>query len=523
MRGLRLSAVLVLVTGLLTTGMLTTGPATARGSTASTTGCDTSADAPKRQLRADWIASVVNIDWPSRPGLTPQQQKDELVALYDQAVERGLNSVIVQVRPTADTFWPSALEPWSRYLTGTPDGDPGYDPLAFAVDEAHARNLEFHAWFNPYRVSMGTDRSELAPGSPAAEHPDWVHAYGGKLYYDPGLPQVRRLTEDVILEVVEEYDVDGVHFDDYFYPYPVAGQEFPDGATFAEHGGDFPDTPEGLADWRRHNTDLLVSELDEQIHDAKPWVKFGVSPFAVWRNAGTDPEGSATTAGAQTYDDLYADTRKWVREEWLDYVAPQVYWNIGFAPADYAVLVPWWSDQVAGTEVQLYIGQATYKVGTSTQAPQWADPAEMTKHLTFNRDHPQVDGDIYFSAKDVRANRLGHMDLVQAEHYAHPALLPVTEGVPGHRPRPVTRLDADRSDDGVTLTWRGTGTSYAVYRVDGRKVDRCDTADARNLVATVRGEEYVDTTAPSGRVTYVVTALDRAYRESRTGRPVGVR
>ena len=528
MRGLRLFAVLVLVAGAITTGLLTTGPASAARGSSGHAGCATDPDAPKRQLRADWIASVVNIDWPSRPGLTPAQQKAELVALYDQAVDRGLNSVIVQVRPTADTFWPSDLEPWSRYLTGTPDGDPGYDPLEFAVAEAHARNLEFHAWFNPYRVSMSTDRTQLAPDSPAARHPEWVHAYGGKLYYDPGLPQVRALTEEVILEVVEEYDVDGVHFDDYFYPYPVAGQEFPDDATFAAHRGDFPDTPEGRADWRRSNTDLLISELDEQIHDAKPWVKFGVSPFAVWRNAGTDPEGSATTAGAETYDDLYADTRRWVREEWLDYVAPQVYWNIGFAPADYAVLVPWWSDQVRGTDVQLYIGQATYKVGTSTQAPQWADPAEMTKHLTFNRDYPQVDGDIYFSAKDVRANRLGHMDLVQADHYAHPALLPVTAGVPGHRPRPVTRLDADRTAGAVTLTWRGAGASYAVYRVEGRRAGRCDTADATHLIGTVRDDErrwqqYVDAAAPDGRVTYVVTALDRAYRESRTGRTATVR
>ncbi len=508
-------------------GSATTGPSSG-SSGSSGPDCAVDPTAPKRQVRADWIASVVNIDWPSRPGLSPDQQRAELVALYDQAVDRGLNAVIVQVRPTADTFWPSGLEPWSRYLTGTPGGDPGYDPLGFAVEAAHARNLEFHAWFNPYRVSMNTDRSQLAPDSPAARHPEWVHAYGGKLYYDPGLPQVRRLTEDVILEVVREYDVDGVHFDDYFYPYPVAGQEFPDAATFAAHGDGFPDTPEGLADWRRHNTDLLISELDEQVHAAKPWVKFGVSPFAVWRNAGTDPEGSATTAGAETYDDLYADTRRWVREEWLDYVAPQVYWNIGFAPADYAALVPWWSEQVTGTDVQLYIGQATYKVGTSTQAPQWSDPEEMTRHLRFNRDHPQVDGDIYFSAKDVRANRLGHFDLLQAEHYAHPALQPVTAGVPGHRPSPVTRLDAARTADGVTLTWRGAGASYAVYRVAGRQAGRCDTADATHLVGVVRADgpgrqEYVDAAAPDGAVTYLVTALDRAYRESRTGRPLTVR
>ena len=521
MRRSRLFSVLAASTGLVVATLVSTTPA-ATGDPAGGH-CATDPAAPKRQLRADWIASVVNIDWPSRPGLPVAQQKAELERWYDDAVDRGLNAVIVQVRPTADTFWPSDLEPWSRYLTGTPGGNPGYDPLAFAVEEAHERNLEFHAWFNPYRVSMNTDRTQLAPDSPAAQHPEWVHAYGGKLYYDPGLPQVRELTEDVILEAVERYDVDGVHFDDYFYPYPVAGQEFPDEETFAEHGDGFPDTPEGLADWRRHNTDLLIQELDQRIHDAKPWVKFGVSPFAVWRNGSTDPEGSATQAGAETYDDLYADTRKWVRQEWLDYIAPQVYWSIGFTVADYAVLVPWWADQVRGTNVQMYVGQATYKVGTSTQAPQWMDPEEMSKHLTFNRDVPEVDGDIYFSAKDVRADRLDHFDLLQAEHYARPALLPVTDDVPGHAPVPVRKLRATRGDDGVALSWDGHGTSYAVYRVDGPRVGRCDTADATHLVGTTREERFVDASAPSGTATYVVTALDRAYRESRLGPRVTVR
>ena len=318
-------------------------------------------------------------------------------------------------------------------------------------------------------------------------------AYGGKLYYDPGLPQVRELTTDVILEAVRRYDVDAVHFDDYFYPYPVAGQEFPDDQTFADHGGDFPDTEEGRADWRRDNTDRLIEGLDRRIHRAKPWVKFGVSPFAVWRNIATDPEGSDTTAGAQTYDDLYADTRRWVREEWLDYVAPQVYWNIGFAPADYAVLVPWWSDQVRGTNVQLYVGQATYKVEISTQDPAWKDPREMTKHLFFNRDQPQVDGDIYFSAKDVRANRLGHMDIV-----AERALRPSRAG-PGHRGR--ARPGAPRGHPARrgprTATPSGCPGAAPVRRTPSTAsttdVARpCDLRDATHLVATVRDDHWVD-------------------------------
>ena len=527
------------VAALACAASVATAPSTATGAPAAAAGlssagalaaageeCLLDPATPKRQLRGDWIASVVNIDWPSRPGLSVEQQKAELIRWYDEAVDRKLNAVVVQVRPTADTFWPSQLEPWSKYLTGTQGKDPGYDPLAFAVREAHARNLEFHAWYNPYRVAMDTRREALVPSHPARQHPEWVVEYGGKLYYNPGIPAVRTLVEDVILETVTRYDIDAVHFDDYFYPYPVAGQSFPDDEAYAQYGAGFS----SRADWRRHNTDLLISELDERIHAAKPWVKFGVSPFAVWRNASTDPEGSATTAGAQTYDDLYADTRKWVREEWIDYIAPQIYWSIGFQPADYAKLVPWWSDQVEGTSVQLYIGQATYKVGTSTQSPEWSDPREMSRHLYYNRGYPNVVGDIYFSAKDVRANRLQHMDIVEAEHYSRPALIPVTEGVPGAAPDAPHGTVARRVDDGVQVSWRSDATSYAVYRFQGRPEPRsaCDFADASHLVATVRDSgrstTWVDTTATPGTAyTYYVTALDRAYRESQPGNPAPVR
>ena len=264
---------------------------------------------PKRQFRAMWIASVANIDWPSRPGLTVAEQKAEYLRLLDAAQRNRLNAVVVQVRPTADSFWPSPYEPWSEWLTGVQGQDPGYDPLRFAVDEAHARNLEFHAWFNPYRVSMQTDPGKLTPEHPARQHPDWVLPYGGKLYYDPGIPAVRRFVEDAILHAVKRYDVDAVHFDDYFYPYPAGTEQFDDEDTYQRYGAGFPDK----AAWRRNNIDLLVEELSDRITRTKPWVKFGISPFAVWRNKATDPEGSDTTAGAQTYDDLYADTRKWVR------------------------------------------------------------------------------------------------------------------------------------------------------------------------------------------------------------------
>ncbi|WP_411158289.1 glycoside hydrolase family 10 protein [Streptomyces sp. CBMA29] len=368
-----------------------------------------------RDLRGMWIASVANTDWPSAPGLPAHQQRQELLDLLDTAVERGLNAVVFQVRPTADAFWPSAYEPWSRYLTGTQGQDPGWDPLGTAVREAHRRGLELHAWFNPYRVSMDTDVTKLAPTHPARLHPEWIVPFGGKLYYNPGLPEVRRFVQDAMLDAVRRYPIDAVHWDDYFYPYPVAGQVFDDDAAYARYGAGFPDRDA----WRRDNTDRLVRETAARIKRIRPRTQFGISPFGVWRNAATDPLGSATTAGVQTYDDLHADTRKWVREQWIDYIVPQVYWNIGFAAADYAALVPWWSDVVRGTNVRLYIGEALYKVGVAGQPDAWQDPAELTRHLDFCAHYPQVRGNVYFSATQVAADPLGAMTLVAERYKRH--------------------------------------------------------------------------------------------------------
>jgi uncharacterized lipoprotein YddW (UPF0748 family) len=512
MRAWRVVGSLVVAVGLLVSGLTSTASA------APTAGCTPDPKTPLRQFRASWVSSVVNIDWPSRTGLTPAQQQAELITWYDDAVRQHHNAVVLQVRPTADAFWPSAVEPWSQYLTGTQGGNPGYDPLAFAVAEAHKRNLELHAWFNPYRLSMGTNLNALIPTHPARQHPDWVVTYGGKLYYNPGIPAARKLVESAIMDAVSKYDIDGVHFDDYFYPYPVAGQVFDDAATFAQYGAGFSN----LQDWRRNNIDLLIKELQHQIKAAKPWVKFGISPFAVWRNKATDAEGSDTTAGVQTYDDLAADTRKWVREEWIDYIVPQVYWAGGFAAADYNKIVPWWAEQVRGTDVHLYIGQATYKVGTSTQSPDWADPAELSDHLAFNSAIPEVKGDIYFSAKDVRADRLGATSLLNSTWYTRPALVPAMPSLDSRPPLPVHALKASRTTGGVRLDWRATSkdtTSYAVYRRDLLAGDWCGDNDARNLIATMRAtgaqQTWTDTTAVAGRhYIYLVTALDRGWNQS---------
>lgn len=476
----------------------------------------------KRQLRGEWVASVVNIDWPSKPGLTPDQQQAEYSGLLDDAQKLNLNAMVVQVRPTADSFYPSSLEPWSQYLTGTQGKDPGYDPLAYLVQATHARNLEFHAWINPYRVSMSTDLSKLSADSVAKQHPDWIVSYGGKLYLDPGIPAAREHVEQVVMDIVNRYDVDGIHFDDYFYPYPSGGKDFPDDATFAKYGAGFTDK----GDWRRNNINTLMRDLDEQIHAAKPWVKFGVSPFGVWRNQSEDPTGSATTAGAEDYSSLYADTRAWIRNGWVDYINPQIYWSMDLSAAAYRVLVPWWANEVKNTDVALYIGEADYKVGTNGD-PAWHDPQEILRHLEYDQQFPEVDGNVWFSAKDLRANRLGATDLLASGPYAHPALVPVIDHLGGSAPHPVALARAESTADGVRLSWPSSPhpqdtAYYAVYRLkQGETVDACTFATGDHLVATVRrsGDHWQtwtdDTAEPGTSYTYYVTALDRLHHESR--------
>ncbi|WP_051720494.1 glycoside hydrolase family 10 protein [Streptomyces sp. NRRL F-2799] len=378
----------------------------------------------RREMRGVWLATVANRDWPSRPGLPPEEQRAELIAHLDRAVADRLNTVIFQVRPTADALWPSPYEPWSQYLTGIQGRDPGWDPLGTAVREAHARGLELHAWFNPYRVANHTDPGRLTPDHPARLHPAWVVPYGGKLYYNPGLPEVRRFVRLAMLDAVAKYPVDAVHFDDYFYPYPVAGQTFDDDAAYDAYGGGFTDR----AAWRRDNIDRLVREVAAGIRRVRPGTRFGISPFGVWRNAATDPRGSDTQAGVQTYDDLYADTRKWVREHWIDYIVPQVYWSAHpldqRVPANYAVLLPWWAEVARGSRTQLYIGEALYKAGDPAQPAEWQDPAELSRHLTLAKQHPAVRGHVFFAAKEVAVDRIGAMAQVVADHYQWPARAP---------------------------------------------------------------------------------------------------
>jgi len=372
------------------------------------------------EMRGVWLATVNNRDWPSAPGLPARRQRGELLAHLDRAVRSRLNTVIFQVRPTADALWPSPYEPWSEYLTGTQGTDPGWDPLGTAVAEAHARGLALHAWFNPYRVANHADPTKLVASHPARKHPQWVVPYGGKLYYNPGLPEVRAFVQDAMLDAVRRYPVDAVHFDDYFYPYPVAGQTFDDDEAYDRHGGGFPNR----AAWRRDNIDKLVRETAARVRSIRPAARFGISPFGVWRNADTDPLGSDTRAGVQTYDDMHADTRTWVRKGWIDYIVPQLYWNIGFAAADYAELLGWWAETARGSRTKLYLGEALYKAGDPAQPAAWQDPAELSRHLTRARAFPQARGHVFFAADEVAVDRIGAMARVVADHYQRPAKPP---------------------------------------------------------------------------------------------------
>ncbi|MBB6171465.1 uncharacterized lipoprotein YddW (UPF0748 family) [Nocardiopsis mwathae] len=481
-------------------------------------GCTVETTAPKRQMRGVWLTTVRNIDWPSTDGLGESEQKKELIQQLDRARELGLNAVFFHVRPTADAVYRSDKEPWARYLTGRQGGDPGYDPLEFATAEAHKRGLELHAWFNPYRVGWNDpDLKNLAEDHPVKKNPEWLIEYDDQGWMDPGNPDVRAWVGDVVLDVVDRYDIDGVHFDDYFYPYPDdGGSDFDDDASWKRHRGDFTDR----GDWRRDNVDKLMSEIHERIEGAKPWVRFGVSPFGIWRNDRTDPAGSATR-GLQSYDAQYADTRAWIRDGSIDYVVPQLYWPQGFEVADYAELVPWWAEQVAGTDVDLYIGQAAYKVGDDG----WKGAGALTRQLDFNTGHPAVTGDVYFSMKSLNDVAADAIEEAAAAHYRHPALPPEADG-DAPAPEPVADLEAEPSSDGVRLVWETGGGArfHAVYRVPGEGgEDLCALADASHLLAVVGGnakkgkQAFTDTDPAEGPVRYYVTALDDYRAESVPG------
>lgn len=481
----------------------------------------------KRELRAAWIATVVNIDWPSKKGISIEKQKQEFMKLLDDVEEMGMNAVVVQIKPTADAFYPSKYGPWSEYLTGTQGKNPGYDPLAFMVEEAHKRNLEFHAWFNPYRITMNhTNIKRLSADHPARKNPQWTASYGGKLYYNPGIPEVKKFIIDGILEVVKNYDIDGVHMDDYFYPYKVKGKEFPDAAQFKKYGkGKF----KTVGDWRRDNVNQLVRDLNIAIKKEKSYVKFGISPFGVWRNIANDSTGSKTTAGLTNYDDLYADTREWIRKGYIDYITPQIYWNIGYKPAAYDILLDWWIKETSGKPVHLYIGQAAYKIKNDSVAA-WKNPEEYPKQIHLNRQFNSVMGSMHFSIKDLNRNSLGIKERLSNDLYKQPALIPTMPWLDDIAPLQPNVKSTASTSNGIEMIIEDhpsnqDTTYFAIYRIEGDVLGNIE--DSAQFLKTVRKTEnetiFFDKTAEAEKTyTYVVTALDRLHNESEASSEVVV-
>jgi len=406
--------------------------------------------APTREARAVWVATVNNLDWPSRPGLSTAEQKRELVAILDRAAALKMNVIIFQVRPEADALYRSSIEPWSRYLTGVQGRapSPAWDPLQFAIEESHRRGLELHAWLNPYRAAYDRRRPR-ATNHISRARPDLVVTYGPFLWMDPGLRDVRRRMMRVLTDIVRRYDVDGVHIDDYFYPYPEwRGSRriaFPDTRSYRAYrrgGGRL-----ALADWRRRNVDDLVREMYETVKREKRWVKFGISPFGIWR-PGYPP---TTTAGLDQYAELYADARKWLREGWLDYLAPQLYWPIRPEEQSYPVLLRWWVEESARGR-HIWPGLALYKL--RTPGPRGYRYAEIPQQVRITRETPGATGHVHFQAREIMENVQGIADGL-ALLYAEPALPPAFPWLDDDPPlRPTARLD---------------GTTRVTFRPEGRQ------------------------------------------------------
>lgn len=357
-----------------------------------------------REMRGVWVATVGNMDWPSRPGLSTAQQKSELLAILDRSAALHLNAVIFQVRPAGDALYRSTLEPWSEVLTGImgQSPSPAYDPLAFAIDESHKRGMELHAWFNPYRARTPGMKSSSARTHVSREHPDWVRRYGTHLWMDPGVPAVRQHTIDVVLDVVRRYDLDGVHIDDYFYPYrendPRTRREieFPDAATYRKYqrnGGRL-----ALDDWRRENVNTLVRELYAAVHGVKPWVKFGVSPFGIWR-----PGNPPGVEGLDSYREIFADARTWVRNGWLDYVVPQLYWSLDRPKQPYVPLMAWWAQQNQ-YQRHVWIGNYTSRVRNGESQQHWSSE-EIISQIELTRGPYGSSGNVHFSMEVFMKDR----------------------------------------------------------------------------------------------------------------------
>lgn len=399
-----------------------------------------------REFRAAWIATVANIDWPSRADLSTGEQKAELIDILDKSVALNLNALIFQARSVCDALYPSDLEPWSEFLTGTMGQapEPFYDPLAFLIDESHKRGLELHVWFNPYRARHAAAHGEAAPNHISKTNPGIVHQYGKFLWLDPAAEETKRHTLDVILDVVRRYDVDGVHLDDYFYPYKSYsdGADFPDEALWERYLAEWGELSRD--DWRRSHTDDFVQRLYREVKAEDPSVKVGISPFGIYRPG--YPEGIHTSF--DQYAELYADARLWLNEGWLDYWTPQLYWPLAAEAQSYSRLLEWWVEENAHGR-HVWPGNFTSQIRAEGGWP----PSEVINQIQLTRDQAGASGNVHFSMKALTQNRQGIADELRGGQYAKPALVPaslwLSKGGPS---KPRLRME-ENSRGGHTASW----------------------------------------------------------------------
>ncbi len=455
--------------------------------------------ADKREFRGAWLNTIYQ---PQYKRHTTEQNKAYLRTLLDSLKAMGINAVIFQVRAQSDAFYASKLEPWSRYLTdGGKAPSPFWDPLEFIIDEAHRRGMELHAWINPYRVTT-TAKQTVPKGHIALKHPDRFIRYDGKLYFDPGRPENREFIGRIVDDIVARYDIDGIHFDDYFYPYPVKGKTFADDASFRKYG-------KGMSrdDWRRKNVDLLIEDLHRRISEAKPWVRFGVSPFGIWRNKTSDPRGS-DTRGLQNYDALYADVLLWEEKGWVDYLLPQLYWELDHKAASFLTLVDWWNKN-AGNNRHLYVGQDVKRT---------IDKSELKHKVLLTRDAKNIQGNCWWPGYELTRNTGGVADSLSSQYQHYPALVPQYPWKYQGTPHAVDGLRVNKK----RISWTkpqpiGKASDvvrFAVYRFDS--IDDIDISRGDALV-DITGTADFTATVPG---CYVVTAIDRVNNESEASNPV---
>lgn len=467
---------------------------------------------PKREFRGAWIQAVNG----QFKGMTAKQMQQYLLRQLNSLQDAGINAIIFQVRPEGDALYVSELEPWSRYLTGEQGVAPSplWDPMQFMIEECHKRCMEFHAWINPYRVKTSL-KNKLAPGHIYYEHPEWFVTYGNQLYFDPALPESRRYITKIVSDIVTRYDIDAIHMDDYFYPYPISGVEFPDSVSYARYKGNYTDRN----DWRRNNVNMLIQQLHQTIRGLKPWVKFGISPFGIYRNESSDPLGSKTR-GLQNYDDLYADVLLWAAQGWIDYTIPQIYWHIGHPAADYETLVKWWACHAESR--LLFIGQSVENTIQHAD-PQHPDINQLPRKMMLQRNYQSIGGSCQWYASAVVDNLGNYHDALKKEYHKYPALQPVYDFMDHEAPEKVRKLKPVWTEDGYILFWTAPkykeemnrAVQYVVYRFGAK--EEVDIDNPSHIVGITRNT-FFKLPYENGKTKYlyVVTALDRLNNESKS-------